>query len=120
MNGSNQFHSERTPLYLFRLSLSLLPRSRDRLFLDLSRSDSRTLESFEPRSFTRSSLFGSSSFLLSRDFCVLSSRDLFSRDRSLRDFSSRDLEDFDETSLTGEIFLGVGDRLLDFLRFGLI
>ena len=119
MNGSQQFYSECTPLYLFRLSLSLLPRSRDRLFLDLSRSDSRSLESFEPRSFTRSSLFGSSSFLL--DFCNLSSRDLFvSRDRSLLDFSSRDLEDFDETSLTGEIFLGVGDRLLDFLRFGLI
>lgn len=107
-------------MYLFRLSLSLLPRSRDRLFLDLSRCASRTLESFEPRSFTRSSLFGSSSFLLSLDFCILSSRDLLSRDRSLLDFSSRDLEDFDETSLTGEIFLGVGDRLLDFLRFGLI
>ena len=112
-------------MYLFRLSLSLLPRSRDRLFLDLSRSDSRTLESFEPRSFNRSSLFGSSSFLLSLDFCILSSRDLLSRDllsrdRSVLDFSSRDLEDFDETSLTGEIFLGVGDRLLDFLRFGLI
>ena len=106
-------------MYLFRLSLSLLPRSRDRLFLDLSRCASRTLESFEPRSFTRSSLFGSS-FLLSLDFCILSSRDLLSRDRSLFDFSSRDLEDFDETSLTGENFLGVGDRLLDFLRFGLI
>ena len=103
-------------MYLFRLSLSLLPRSRDRLFLDLSRSDSRSLESFEPRS----SLFGSSSFLLSLDFCILSSRDLLSRDLSLLDFASRDLEDFDETSLTGEIFLGVGDRLLDFLRFGLI
>ena len=106
--------------YLFRLSLSLLPRSRDfsRLFLDLSRF-SRTLESLEPRSFTRSSLFGISSLFLSLDFCNLSSRDLLSRDRSLRDFSSRDL-DFDETSLTGETFLGVGDRLLDFLRFGLV
>ena len=114
-------------MYLLRLSLSLLPRSRDfsRLFLDLSLS-SRTLESFELRSFALSSLFESSSFrsslFLSLDllWCNFSSRDFSSRDLSRRDFSSRELEDFDEISLTGDTFLGVGERLLDFLRFGLI
>ena len=105
-------------MYLLRLSLSLLPRSRDfsRLFLDLSLS-SRTLESFELRSFARSSLFGSSSF---RSSLFLSLDLLWCNFSSRRDFSSRDLEDFDEISLTGDTFLGVGERLLDFLRFGLI